>query len=340
MGPKKFTVAVVGATGVVGAEMLKVLGERKFPVAKIVPLASEKSLGMKCEFDGEEIPVQALDENSFRGVDIALFSAGGDISKKYAPIAVESGAVVIDNTSAFRMERDVPLVVPEVNPGAIKNFKKRGIIANPNCSTIQMVIVLAPLHAQARIKRVVVATYQSVSGAGKEAMEELSAQSVALFSSKECRTSVFPHRIAFNCIPHIDVFLGDGSTKEEEKMVRETKKIMGDDSIGVVATTVRVPVFFGHSEAVNIEFASPMLPATAREILEKSPGVSVIDDPKHHKYPMAINSVGKDDVFVGRIRRDETVAHGLSMWIVADNIRKGAALNAVQIAEILAREHL
>lgn len=338
MNKKEFNVAVVGATGAVGEEMIKVLGERKFPVAKLLPLASERSLGMSVIFAGKDVPVEVLGDNSFSGIDIALFSAGGDISLKFAPIAVKAGAAVIDNTSAFRMEPDVPLVVPEVNPKAIKDWKKRGIIANPNCSTIQMVVALAPLHLKAGLKRVVVSTYQSVSGAGIEAMEELSQQSVALFSQKKCKVNFFPHRIAFNCIPHIDVFLDDGSTKEELKMVEETKKIMGDGSIKVAATAVRVPVFCGHSESVNAEFERPISPEEARDILSKSAGVCVIDEPKKYRYPLAADTVGKDPVYVGRIRKDPTVENGLAMWIVADNLRKGAALNAVQIAEMLINE--
>lgn len=340
MKKNSYTVAVVGATGAVGAEMIKVLEERAFPVERLVPLASEKSLGRTVEFEGNALPVLVLDRNAFAGVDIALFSAGGEVSLSYAPIAAEAGAVVVDNTSAFRMEPDVPLVVPEVNAGDIARYAKRRIIANPNCSTIQMVVVLSPLHRIARIRRVVVATYQSVSGAGTEAMEELSQQSVALFSQREPGAEVFPHRIAFNCIPHIDIFLPDGSTKEEAKMVGETKKIMGDSSLRVAATAVRVPVFCGHSEALNVEFEEPLSPEEAREALSGAPGIEVVDDPTLCRYPMAIDAVGKDAVLVGRIRRDDTVEHGLAMWIVADNLRKGAALNAVQIAEILVREYL
>lgn len=336
---RSYTVAVVGATGAVGAEMIKVLEERDFPVERLVPLASEKSLGQEVSFRGRELPVLVLGRDSFAGVDIALFSAGGEVSQAFAPIAAEAGAVVIDNTSAFRMEPDVPLVVPEVNPGDIAQYRNRRIIANPNCSTIQLVVALAPLHRIARITRIVVATYQSVSGAGTEAMEELSQQSVALFSQRDWKAEVFPHRIAFNCIPHIDRFLEDGSTKEEWKMVGETKKIMGDPSIRVAATAVRVPVFCGHSEAVHVEFEEPISPDDAREALAGAPGVEVVDDPALCRYPMAIDAVGRDAVYVGRIRRDDTVEHGLALWIVADNLRKGAALNAVQIAEILVREY-
>lgn len=337
---KKFTVAVVGATGVVGAEMIKVLDERKFPVKKLVPLASERSLGRSVEFGGEEVNVGILKKDAFDGVDIALFSAGSEVSVEFAPLAAKSGAIVIDNTSAFRMNPEVPLVVPEVNPEAVALWRNKNIIANPNCSTIQMVVVLAPLNKRSHIKRVVVATYQSVSGAGTEAMEELASQSVALFSQRELKLDVFPHRIAFNCLPHIDDFLDNGQTKEEEKMVRETKKIMNDESIGVAATTVRVPVFYCHSEAVNVEFDQPLSADEARDILSNAPGVVVVDDPANLKYPLATDAAGKDEVFVGRIRRDASAPHALQMWIVADNLRKGAALNAVEIAEILIEKYM
>lgn len=340
MKKKSYTVAVVGATGAVGAEMCSILEEREFPIARLVLLASEKSLGKTVSFDGGDIPVEVLGNGSFRGVDIALFSAGGEVSRAFAPIAAEAGAVVVDNTSAFRMDADVPLVVPEVNPDAIRGYAARRIIANPNCSTIQMVVALSPLRRIARILRIVVATYQSVSGAGTEAMEELSQQSVALFSQREAKVAVFPHRIAFNCIPHIDQFLEDGSTKEERKMVEETRKIFDDPSIRVAATTARVPVFCGHSEAVAVEFEDPIAPEEARQVLAEAPGVEVVDDPALCRYPMAIEAMGKDAVFVGRIRKDDSVEHGLQMWIVADNLRKGAALNAVQIAEMLIREYV
>jgi aspartate-semialdehyde dehydrogenase len=340
MQKSKYNVAVVGATGAVGAEMIKVLEDRRFPVDSLRPLASEKSLGMEICFQGNMIPVQVLDTDSFKGIDVALFSAGGAVSREYAPVAAEAGAVVVDNTSAFRMDPDVPLVVPEINPLDIAGYERRRIIANPNCSTIQMVMVLAPLHRRSRITRVVVSTYQAVSGAGIGAMEELSKQTVALFSQKECEVKEFPHRIAFNCIPHIGKFLEDGSTEEERKMVDETKKIMGDDSIRVAATTVRVPVFCSHSEAVNIEFEDPIDPDEARELLSQAPGIEVVDDTNLCRYPMAYVATGKDEVFVGRIRRDASVENGLAMWIVADNLRKGAALNAIQIAEILVKEYI
>jgi aspartate-semialdehyde dehydrogenase len=281
-----------------------------------------------------------LDENSFKGVEIGLFSAGGSVSQKFAPIAAESGCVVIDNTSAFRMDPDVPLVVPEVNPHAIKDYKKRGIIANPNCSTIQMVVALKPLHDAARIKRIVVSTYQAVSGTGKKAIAELEGQVTAIYNNKEITHSVYPHQIAFNCLPHIDVFVDNGYTKEEMKMINETKKIMEDDSIQVTATAVRVPVFYGHSEAVNVEFEREITPDEARKLLSKAPGVIVADDPAKNIYPLAIYAAGKDATFVGRIRKDESIANALNLWVVSDNIRKGAALNAVQIAEILGEKYL
>jgi len=340
MSQKGYTVAVVGATGVVGGEMIKVLEDRAFPVEALKPLASERSIGKEVSYRGEDIQVEVLTPESFEGVDIALFSAGGSISKEFAPMAAAAGAVVVDNTSAFRMDPDVPLVVPEVNPGDLDAWERRRIIANPNCSTIQMLVALAPLHKEARATRVVVSTYQAVSGAGLQAMEELSKQAVALFSSGECEVEAFPHRIAFNCIPHIGKFLEDGSTEEEMKMVNETSKILGDPDLKVAATTVRVPIFCGHSESLNIEFADPISPEEAREILSNAPGVEVVDDPNLCRYPMAVDASGKDPVYVGRIRRDASVQNGLALWVVADNLRKGAALNAVQIAEIMIKEYI
>jgi aspartate-semialdehyde dehydrogenase len=337
---KMYNVAVVGATGAVGKEMVETLEQRKFPVGNLVLLASERSAGTSVSYKGHDVVVQVLKENSFKGIDIGLFSAGGSVSQKFAPIAAASGCVVVDNTSAFRMDRDVPLVVPEVNAHAIADYKKKGIIANPNCSTIQMVVVLKPLHDAAKIKRVVVSTYQAVSGTGKRAIAELESQVMAIYAAKEVTHSVYPHQIAFNCLPHIDVFLENGYTKEEIKMANETVKIMEDPSIKVTATTVRVPVFYGHSESVNVEFERELAPDKARKILSKAPGVVVVDDPKKNLYPLAIYAAGKDETFVGRIRKDESVACGLNMWIVADNIRKGAALNAVQIAEILVEKYL
>jgi|UniRef100_A0A7C5AN40 aspartate-semialdehyde dehydrogenase len=337
---RKYKVAVAGATGAVGQQMVACLEERNFPVAELKPLASERSLGKTVSFRGRELPVEVLEPDSFKGVEIALFSAGGGISKEYAPIAARAGAVVIDNSSAWRMDPDVPLVVPEVNPQDIALYKKTGIIANPNCSTIQMVVVLKPLHDAAKIKRVVVSTYQAVSGTGQRAVEELAQQVRALFNQQELEIKVYPHRIAFNCFPHIDVFLENGYTKEEMKMVNETKKIMGDDSIQVTATTVRVPVFYGHSESINIETERKLTPAQAREILAKAPGVKVVDDPSRNLYPMPLDAAGQDLTLVGRIREDFTIPNGLNLWVVADNIRKGAATNAVQIAEILIRDYL
>ena len=337
---REYTVAVVGATGAVGNEMVATLEERKFPVKSLKLLASERSIGKTLTFKGNEIPVDELKEDSFEGVEIGLFSAGGSVSQKFAPIAWQSGCVVVDNTSAWRMDPDVPLVVPEVNAHAIKDYKNKGIIANPNCSTIQMVVALKPLHDVAKIKRIVVSTYQAVSGTGKKAIHELETQVLDLFNNREITKKVYPHQIAFNCLPHIDVFMENGYTKEEMKMVNETKKIMEDYSIRVTATTVRVPVFYGHSESVNVEFEKPLSPEEARELLKKAPGVIVADDPSKNIYPLAIYAAGKDETFVGRIRKDESVENGLNMWIVADNIRKGAALNAVQIAEILVKEYL
>lgn len=330
---QSYTVAVVGATGAVGTEMIEVLEERKFPVEKLVPLASSRSAGGTVTFHGQDIPIQALQKDSFEGVDIALFSAGTDVSREYAPIAAKAGTVVIDNSAAWRMDKDVPLVVPEVNPHDVRQHK--GIIANPNCSTIQMVVALKPLHDAARIRRVVVTTFQSVSGTGREAMDELMDESKDLLSFKEPTPKVYPYQIAFNCLPHIDEFLPNGYTKEEMKMLNETRKIMGDSTIQVTATTVRVPVYVGHSEAVNIETEKKLSANDARAILSTAPGVLVYDDPAHQIYPMPIDAAGKDEVYVGRIREDESIQNGLNLWVVADNLRKGAALNAVQIAELL-----
>lgn len=331
-------VAVVGATGAVGREMLKTLEQRDFPATKVRALASARSAGTKLPFRDDEIVVEELAENSFAGTNLALFSAGGSTSEKFAPHAVKAGCVVVDNSSAWRMDDDCPLVVPEVNPGALKWH--HGIISNPNCSTIQMVVVLKPLHDAATIRRVVVSTYQAVSGTGQKAINELEKQVRQMFNMQEPEANVYPHRIAFNCLPHIDVFLENGYTKEEMKMVNETVKIMEDPSIRVTATTVRVPVFYGHSESVNIETEKKLTPNEARAILAKAPGVVVYDNPALNYYPLAIQAAGEDEVFVGRIREDESVANGLNMWIVADNIRKGAALNAVQIAELLVKDDL
>ena len=340
MKKKAYNAAIVGATGVVGKELLKILSERRFPIGELRLLASERSAGARLEFRGDALPVRLLDEETFNGVDIGLFSPGASVSAIHAPRAVKAGCVVIDKTSQFRMDPLIPLVVPEVNPEAIALYKNKGIIANPNCSTIQMVVVLKPIHDRYRIKRIVVSTYQAVSGAGKEAMEELSEQVKSLFNMREPVVQALPHRIAFNCLPQIDSFLDNGYTKEEMKMVNETRKIFGDDSVKVSVTAVRVPVFVGHSESVNIETEKPIDPDDVRKLLMSAPGVTVLDDPKHGVYPMPIDAADHDDTFVGRIRRDDTVPNGLNMWIVADNLRKGAALNAVQIAEILIRDYL
>jgi len=337
---KNYHVAVVGATGAVGNEMIRILEERRFPVGKLRLLASERSVGKEFSFQGKTIPVELLTENSFQGVEIGLFSAGGSISEKFAPIAARAGCVVIDNTNAFRMAPEIPLVVPEVNPEAIALYKNRGIIANPNCSTIQMVVALKPIHDAVKIKRIVVSTYQAVSGTGKKAIEELSLQTRALLNGQEPVIKVYPHQIAFNCLPHIDIFLDNGYTKEEMKMVNETKKIMNDPGIAVTATTVRVPVFYSHSESVNIETEKKITAGEVRKLLEGAPGVRVVDNPQEKRYPLAIDAAGKDETQVGRIREDESIPNGINMWVVADNIRKGAALNAVQIAEILIRKYL
>ena len=335
-----YTVAVVGATGAVGRQMVACLEERRFPVHRLIPLASENSLGKKVTFLDKEIPVEVLTKDSFAGVEIALFSAGGTISKEFAPIAAGAGAVVVDNSSAWRMDPEIPLVVPEVNPGDIAQYTRHGIIANPNCSTIQMVVVLKPLHDAARIKRVVVSTYQAVSGTGHKAVEELAQQVRALFNNQELVKKVYPHRIAFNCLPHIDVFQENGYTKEEMKMVNETLKILGDSTIQVTATTVRVPVFYGHSESVNVETHRKLSVTEARELLAAAPGVKVVDDPLRNQYPMPLDAAGQDLTLVGRIREDFSIENGLNLWVVADNIRKGAATNAVQIAEILIKDYL
>ena len=335
-----YKVAIVGATGNVGREMLNVLSSRNFPVSEVHALASSRSAGKQISF-GEDnlLKVQDLAKFNFKGVDIVLSSAGSKISKDMAPLAAKAGAVVIDNTSCFRMDKDVPLVVPEVNPEAIKGYKKKGIIANPNCSTIQMVVALKPLHDLATVKRVVVATSQSVSGAGKEAMDEWFNQTKGLYSSDAPNREVFSKQIAFNLIPQIDVFMEDGYTKEEWKMKVETKKILGGD-IEVVATCVRVPVFVSHSESVTVEFKKPITVLQARKALQKAEGIVVVD--KHAPedgFMTPVEAAGEDSVYVSRIRKDDTVKHGLTMWVVADNLRKGAATNAVQIAEVLTQKY-
>jgi aspartate-semialdehyde dehydrogenase len=334
-----FTVAVVGATGNVGREMLTTLAERDFPADDVVALASSRSIGKEVSFGEDDVlKVRGLDTFDFRGIDIVLSSPGAKVSAVFAPRATKAGAVVIDNTSCFRMEPDVPLVVPEVNPEAIAQCTKRGIIANPNCSTIQMVVALKPLHDLARVKRVVVATYQSVSGAGRASMDELFNQTRAIYVNDPIKSEHFTKQIAFNVIPHCDIFMDDGSTKEEWKMAAETRKIL-DPDIAVTATCVRVPVFIGHGEAVNVEFEQPLSEDDARAALRRAPGVTVVDHRADEGYVTPAEAAGEDQVYVSRIRRDPTVPFGLNMWVVADNLRKGAALNAVQIAEILVRDH-
>ncbi|MBV9863471.1 MAG: aspartate-semialdehyde dehydrogenase [Alphaproteobacteria bacterium] len=335
-----FKVAVVGATGNVGREMLGILAEREFPADQVVALASSRSIGREVSFGEDDIlKVQDLDTFDFRGTDIVLSSPGAKVSAVFAPRAAKAGAVVIDNTSHWRMDPDVPLVVPEVNPQAIAQYQKRHIIANPNCSTMQMVVALKPLHDLARIKRVVVATYQSVSGAGRAAMDELFNQTRSVYVNDPMKREQFTKQIAFNVIPHIDVFMEDGSTKEEWKMVVETRKIL-DPDIAVTATCVRVPVFIGHAEAVNVEFARPITEEAARRALREMPGLTVIDHRQDEGYVTPAEAAGDDEVYVSRIRRDPTVPNGLNLWVVSDNLRKGAALNAVQIAELLADKHL
>jgi len=334
-----YKVAVVGATGNVGREMLSILAEREFPADEVVALASRKSQGVECSFGDKTLKVKALDHYDFSDVDICLMSAGGSVSKEWSPKIGAQGAVVIDNSSAWRMDPGVPLIVPEVNADATAGFTKKNIIANPNCSTAQLVVALKPLHDAAKIKRVVVATYQSVSGAGKDAMDELFSQTKAVYTLDEIESKKFPKRIAFNCIPHIDVFMDDGYTKEEWKMVVETKKIL-DPKIKLTATCVRVPVFVGHSEAVDIEFENPISADEAREILRKAPGCLVIDKRESGGYTTPYECVGEDATYISRIREDATVDNGLQMWVVSDNLRKGAALNAVQIAEVLINRKL
>jgi aspartate-semialdehyde dehydrogenase len=333
MARNGFKVAVVGATGAVGNLMVKVLEERAFPVSEIKLLASVRSIGKTLGFQGREVVVEELLENSFEGIQLALFSAGGGVSRKFAPVAARAGAVVIDNSSAWRMDPKVPLVVPEVNPLAVLSHS--GIIANPNCSTIQMVVALKPIYDAVGIRRIVVTTFQAVSGTGKRAIEELRAQTSDIMYGRETVRQIYPHQIAFNCFPHIGPFLENGFSEEEMKMANETRKIFDDAKIGVCATTVRIPVIYGHSESINIETGKKISPEETRKLLAAAPGVRVIDDPSNAGYPVPLNAAGTDDTFVGRIRTDPSVENGLAMWVVADNIRKGAATNAVQIAEIL-----
>lgn len=328
---KKYNVAIVGATGLVGQEFIKVLGQRNFPMSSLQLFASDRSAGRRLTVDDEEIEVRETTPQSFDEIDIALFSAGSEISHHFAPIAAQSGAVVIDNSATFRMEPDVPLVVPEVNAEDIKNHN--GIIANPNCSTIQLVVALYPLHRVNPIKRLIVDSYQAVSGTGAAALEELSEQARAVLEGRSVVPHVYPHQIAFNILPEIDLFLDNGYSKEEWKVVEESKKIMHAEDMAISATCVRVPIFIGHSEAIHIEFSEPMSPDTARRILAEAPGVRVLDDPSISLYPQPWSVAGSDEVFVGRIRRDASNDRGLVIWVVADNLRKGAALNAIQIAE-------
>ncbi len=330
---QKYNVAIAGATGAVGGAMLDVLKRRNFPINTLRLLASERSVGKKISFMGEELEVELLSKDAFEDIDIALFSAGATRSLDFAPAAAKAGAVVIDNSSAYRMDPEIPLVVPEVNPHAIADYTKHGIIANPNCSTIQMLVALKPILDKVGIKRLVISTYQAVSGTGAKAIEELDAQVKAYAAGKEMTAKVYPHQIAFNCLPHIDSFLDNGYTKEEMKMVNETRKIFEDNSIGITATTVRVPVYYGHSESVNIETNSKISAAEVRELLATAPGVKLVDDPENQQYPLATDCAGNFETLVGRIREDESIDNGINLWVVSDNILKGAALNAVQIAE-------
>ena len=338
---RKFDVAVVGATGAVGETMLEILAERNFPVNNVYPLASARSAGKKVAFGSKQLTVQELDSFDFSQVQIGLFSAGASVSAEYAPRAAGAGCVVIDNTSHFRYDEDIPLVVPEVNPDAIAGYTERGIIANPNCSTIQMVVALKPIYDAVGIERINVCTYQAVSGTGKEAIEELAAQTAQLLNAKEAVAEVYPKQIAFNVLPHIDVFQDNGYTKEEMKMVWETRKIMGDDTIQVNPTAVRVPVFYGHSEAVHIETRDKLTADQARDLLASSPGIVVLDDREDGGYPTAVTEgANRDPVYIGRIREDISHPRGIDMWVVADNVRKGAALNSIQIAEMLVKNYL
>jgi aspartate-semialdehyde dehydrogenase len=338
---RTFDVAVVGATGAVGEVMLNILAQRDFPVGQVYPLASERSAGSRVTFKGKQLTVQNLAEFDFSRTPVGLFSAGASVSGIYAPKAAQAGCVVIDNTSQFRYDADIPLVVPEVNPDRIADYKSRGIIANPNCSTIQMLVALKPIYDAVGIERINVCTYQAVSGTGKEAIEELAQQTANLLNAKPIEKRVYPKQIAFNVLPHIDVFQDNGYTKEEMKMVWETRKILGNDAIQVNPTAVRVPVFFGHSEAVHIETRDKMTAAQCRDLLAEAPGVVVLDEHKDGGYPTAVTEgANSDPVYVGRIREDISHPRGLDLWVVADNVRKGAALNSIQIAEILVKNYL
>lgn len=337
---KAYTVAVAGATGAVGETMLRLLEERDFPVRQLKLLASERSAGKSLTFRGEEIKVERLGERSFQGIEIALFSAGATRSRQFAPEAVKAGAVVIDNSSAFRMDPDIPLVVPEINPDALAGYRTRGIIANPNCTTIVMLMPLKPLHDYGRVRRVVASSYQAVSGAGAKGIEELRRQTLAWARGESIEVGAFPKQIAFNVIPHIDVFQSNGYTKEELKLVFETRKILGDESIGVSPTTVRVPVFTAHSISMNVETDRKIGVDKAKELLSNMPGLVVFDEPEVGRYPMPLLAAGKDECFVGRIREDLSNDHALNLWVVGDQLRKGAALNAIQIAELLVNRYL
>lgn len=338
---RTFNVAVVGVTGVVGETMVEILGERKFPVGELFALASSRSAGTRIEFNGKHLRVQNLEDFDFSDTHIALFSAGASVSAEYAPRAVDAGCVVIDNTSQFRYDPDIPLVVPEANAAAIADYRERGIVANPNCSTIQMMVALKPILDAVGIERINVSTYQAVSGTGKEAVEELASQTAALLNAKPIEPKVYPKQIAFNVLPHCDVFMDNGYTKEEMKIVWETRKILGDEKIQINPTAVRVPVFFGHSEAVHIETRTKIGAPEARELLRNAPGIVVMDELNDGGYPTAVcDSSGTDPVYVGRIREDISHPRGLNLWVVSDNVRKGAALNSIQIAEIMVREYL
>ena len=338
---KKFNVAVVGATGAVGETMLSILQERNFPVENIVALASSRSAGSTTLFNGKSVVIQDLETFDFKGVDIGLFSPGATVSKIHAPRAAEAGCVVIDNTSEFRYDDDIPLVIPEVNPHAIADYKNRGIIANPNCSTIQMLVTLKPIHDAATIERINVCTYQAVSGTGKEAIEELAKQTAELLNGRSAVCEVYPKQIAFNVLPYIDDVQENGYTKEEMKMVWETRKIFEDDKIQINPTAVRVPVFYGHSEAIHLETKDKLSAEEVRNLLRNQPGITLVDEPNDGGYPTAVSeAAGEDPVFVGRIREDISHPHGINLWVVSDNVRKGAALNGVQIAEILVKDYL
>lgn len=340
MKKDSYNIAIVGATGAVGQEMMEILEDRNFPVNELRLLASERSAGKELEFKNSKITIQKLDEDSFKDIDIALFSAGGSRSREYAPIATSAGAIVVDNSSAFRMDEDVPLVIPEINPGAIAGYTKKGIVANPNCTTAVTVMALKPLHDLGNIKRVIASSYQAVSGAGAQAIEELREQTLAWANKEDIKPDAFPYQIAFNLLPHIDSFTDNGYTKEEMKLHNETRKILEDTDMALTATTVRVPVFRAHSVSVNIESENKISVEEAKEAINKFPGVQVLDEPEELKYPMPIDVAGKDDCIVGRIREDYTVPNGLSFWVVGDQLRKGAALNAVQIAELLIKDYI